>query len=112
MWVVEEVVGFVLCTGMSSHEVYRRRYRASILGMSSAKGEICNFRLCKFLSSKFVCRSQKGAQEKNEIYTTREPLVDGQSIDDGRLYNQTNQGKDTSNIVEQGVIIDLAQSHA
>ena len=107
MWVVEEVVGFLLCTGMSSHEVNRRRYRASILGMSSAKGEIC-----KFLSSKFVCRSQKGAQEKNEIYTTGEPLVDGQSIDDGRLYNQTNQGEDSSNVVEQGVIIDLARSHA
>ena len=70
------------------------------------------FRLCKFLSSKFVCRSQKGAQEKNEIYTTREPLVDGQSIDDGRLYNQTNQDEDSSNVVEQGVIIDLARSHA
>ena len=57
-------------------------------------------------------RSEKGAQENNEIYTTREPLVDGRSIDNGRLYNQTNQGKDSSNVVEQGVIIDLARSHA
>ena len=84
----------------------------SILGMSSRKVKFANFRLCKFLSSKFVCRSEKGAQENNEIYTTREPLVDGRSIDDGRLYNQTNQGKDSSNVVEQGVIIDLARSHA
>ena len=46
----------------------------SILGMSSRKVKFANFRLCKFLSSKFVCRSEKGAQEKNEIYTTGEPL--------------------------------------
>jgi len=43
--------------------------------------------------------------QKNETYRANMPLFHALSIDDGWLCNQTNQGLDDSNIVEQGSII-------
>jgi len=47
----------------------------------------------------------RSGHKKNEIYRANMPLSHALSIDDGWLCNQTNQGLDGSNIVEQGSIM-------